>query len=112
MEGGIEPAALEQIHNLELNMECIVAVGTVEEAFIAIETVQASLLYVVGPSTAEKIQLLQDVSPAIQQASRPICVIADILAKDNKGLEEAWQCRDKGFNAVWVSDAYLRDMMM
>jgi len=37
-----------------------------------------------------------------------ICTIANILALNNKQLqevEEAWRCRDKGFNAVWISDA-------
>jgi indole-3-glycerol phosphate synthase len=37
-----------------------------------------------------------------------VCTIANILARKNKQLEEieeAWVCRDKGFNAVWVSDA-------
>ena len=38
----------------------------------------------------------------------PICKIAAVLARDNKLLEEVeevWMLRDKGFQAVWVSDA-------
>ena len=40
--------------------------------------------------------------------SKPtITTIANINAKNNKGLEEvedAWACRDLGFHCVWVGD--------
>jgi len=90
-----------------LNVECILAVTNLEEAQLAIQQTQASILYFVGPTTQEKIQIFHDLTDTIQSTSRPICFIADILTKENKGfeeVEEAWTLRDKGFHAVWVSD--------
>lgn len=37
-----------------------------------------------------------------------VCVLANILARENKALEEVeevWMLRDRGFNGAWVSDA-------
>lgn len=42
-----------------------------------------------------------------EDSTVPICAIANLLAYDDKGLQEvedAWVCRDAGFQAVWVSE--------
>ena len=52
----------------------------------------------------EKVSVISDL--CVPQGAQ-VCTIANILANDNKALEEveeAWVCRDKGFNCVWVSD--------
>ena len=88
-----------------LGLEVIVNVGNEEEAQGAVDA-GASMISVCGVDGAdEKYAVIENL--AIPEG-RTICTIANILAKDNKALEEveeAWVCRDKGFNCVWVSDA-------
>jgi indole-3-glycerol phosphate synthase len=68
--------------------------------------VGASIISVTGVDGADnKFAVIESLSVP---EGRTVCTIANILAKDNKALEEveeAWICRDKGFNCVWVSDA-------
>mmetsp|Transcript_7547 Transcript_7547/g.17383 ORF Transcript_7547/g.17383 Transcript_7547/m.17383 type:complete len:373 (+) Transcript_7547:60-1178(+) len=88
-----------------LNMEVIVNVATPEEAQGAVDA-GASMVAVVGVDGADgKFAVIEGLSVP---EGRRVCTIANILAKDNKALEEveeAWICRDMGFNCVWISDA-------
>ena len=91
-----------------INLESIVSVSTKEEAQSAVD-IGATILYVLNAgetdSVDEKVDVVSDLNIPEGVA---ICTIANILANQNKALEEveeAWICRDKGFNAVWASDA-------
>lgn len=88
-----------------VDVEGIVAVSTQEEAQAAINA-GARMISVVNVEGAEdKVAVIEGLEiPEGQE----VCTIANILARDNKQMEEvqeAWICRDKGFNCVWVSDA-------
>jgi indole-3-glycerol phosphate synthase len=88
-----------------VDIEAIAAVFTKEEAQTAVNLGARIIMVnnVEGPE--DKIGVIEGLEiPEGQQ----VCTIANILARKNKQLEEieeAWVCRDKGFNAVWVSDA-------
>jgi len=88
-----------------LGLEVIVNVGTAEEAQGAVNA-GASIISVTGVDGSDnKFAVIESLSIP---EGRNVCTIANILAKDNKALEEveeAWMCRDAGFNCVWVSDA-------
>ncbi len=88
-----------------VGLEVIVNVGSADEAQGAIDA-GASMISVVGVDGADnKYSVIENL---VIPAGRQVCTIANILAKDNKAMEEveeAWMCRDKGFNCVWVSDA-------
>lgn len=88
-----------------LNLETIIAVSNKEEAQQAVD-LGARLIYATGFDDVDaKCEAVQDL---IVPEGAQVCTIANILANNNKALEEveeAWICRDKGFNAVWVSDA-------
>jgi len=88
-----------------LGLEVVVNVGSAEEAQGAVDA-GASIISVCGVDGADgKYAVIESLSVP---EGRSVCTIANILAKDNKALEEveeAWICRDKGFNCVWVSDA-------
>jgi Indole-3-glycerol phosphate synthase len=87
-----------------VGMEAIVAVSTKDEAQRAID-VGARMISVTGlDDVEEKVAVITGL--VIPEGAQ-VCTIANILANDNKALEEveeAWVCRDKGFNCVWVSD--------
>jgi indole-3-glycerol phosphate synthase len=88
-----------------LGLETIVAISKKEEAQAAIDA-GARMISVVGIDDVE--EKVAAVSDLIIPDNASILKIANILANDNKALEEveeAWVCRDKGFNCVWVSDA-------
>ena len=90
-----------------LQLECIVAVGTKEEAQQAVSDVGATIVMVSGVEGGadDKYQVVDGLDVP---EGKQICTVANILARDNKALEEveeAWVCRDRGFNAVWLSDA-------
>mmetsp|Transcript_458 Transcript_458/g.644 ORF Transcript_458/g.644 Transcript_458/m.644 type:complete len:361 (+) Transcript_458:157-1239(+) len=88
-----------------VGMETIVAVSNKDEAQEAVD-VGGRIIAVTGVDDVdEKFAVIEGLSFPENAA---VCTIANILANDNKALEEveeAWVCRDKGFNAVWVSDA-------
>jgi indole-3-glycerol phosphate synthase len=88
-----------------LGLETIVAVSTKDEAQSAINA-GVRIISVTGVDDVEdKVAVISDLK--IPEGAA-ICTIANILANDNKALEEveeAWVCRDKGFNACWVCDA-------
>ena len=86
-------------------VETIVAVSSAEEAQTAVD-LGARIISVVNVDGADaKLDVVRDlVVPEGQQ----VCKIANILARNNKQLqeiEEAWTLRDGGFNAVWVGEA-------
>lgn len=90
-------------------MESIVSVSTAEEAQNAVN-VGARIIYVANAgendSVDDKIAVISSIEKPNEDAQ--ICTIANIMANQNKALEEveeSWLCRDAGFNAVWASDA-------
>eukprot|EP00536_Pseudo-nitzschia_multiseries_P006950 jgi/Psemu1/194204/e_gw1.154.93.1 len=90
-----------------VDLEVIVAVRSNEEAQAAIDAVGGSfMLSVVGKSgVEEKVEVVDGLNIA---EDVKITTIANILHRSDQGLaevEECWMCRDKGFNAAWVSDA-------
>lgn len=92
-----------------LGMEAIVGVSSKEEAQIVIDA-GARMIAVTGVDDVDdKAAVITDLNVPDGAA---VCTIATILANDNKALEEveeAWVCRDKGFNAVWVSDCLYKN---
>jgi len=91
-----------------LGLEMFVNVGSAEEAQGAVDA-GASIISVAGLDGADsKYAVIQ---PLSVPDGRSVCTVANVLAKNNKALEEveeAWMCRDKGFNCVWVSDALFK----
>jgi len=88
-----------------LGLEVFVNVGSAEEAQGAVDA-GASIISVAGLDGADSKCAV--IKPLSVPEGRHVCTVANILAKNNKALEEveeAWLCRDKGFNCVWVSDA-------
>jgi len=90
-----------------VNLELIVAVRSKEEAQTAIAAVGGSfMISIVGKSGVdEKVDVIEGLTIAEDVT---ITTIANILHRSDQGLaevEECWMCRDKGFNAAWVSDA-------
>lgn len=92
-----------------VGMEVIVKVTDAVEAQGAVD-VGARILWVDG--VGDDGGSVDEKSAVVESLNVPegetVCTIANILANNNKQLEEveeAWICRDRGFNAVWVSDA-------
>jgi len=87
-----------------VGLESIVGVANKEEAQFAVDA-GARMISVTGVDDVDdKVAAIADLN--IPEGAQ-VLTIANILANDNKALEEveeAWICRDKGFNAVWVSD--------
>jgi indole-3-glycerol phosphate synthase len=87
-----------------VDVEAIVAVSTAEEAQAAVD-LGARILSVTAAEVDEKVGAVRDLRvPEGEQ----VCKIANILAKNNKQLqeiEEAWALRDQGFQCAWVADA-------
>jgi len=92
------------------NLECIVNVMNRDEATSAVRA-GARLICASGMDGVEnKADVFDNYDALVKDNANgePICKIAAVLARDNKQLEEVeevWMLRDKGFNAVWVSDA-------
>lgn len=87
-----------------LDLESIVSVGTVEEGQKAID-LGARMLLVNAEGVDAKVEIVKVMNVP---EDRPVCMIANIIAKRDKSLqeiEEAWAVRDKGFNAAWIGDA-------
>lgn len=88
-----------------LGMESIVSVSTEEEADGAVSELGATLILINGIDAEDKAAILDSLS---FPDDVEVCTIANVLARNDESLqevEEAWTCRDRGFNAVWVSDA-------
>jgi indole-3-glycerol phosphate synthase len=89
---------------LAVKLEIIVAVSTKEEAQKAVDLGARMLSVVNMPGIENKVAVIEGLNIPKE---RPVTMIANILSRNNKGLEEveeAWACRDKGFSCVWVSD--------
>jgi len=90
-----------------LGLEVIVSVRSKEEAQAAIDAVGGSfMISVVGTSGVEEKVAVIDGLTIPEDVT--ISTIANIMHRSDQGLaevEEAWSCRDKGFNCAWVSDA-------
>jgi indole-3-glycerol phosphate synthase len=94
-----------------LNMETVVAVATKEDAQKAID-LGARIISIVNVNGSDAKAAVIDGLEIPE--GRQVTKIANIIARNDKGLdeiEEAWGCRDKGFNAVWVSDALYKNGM-
>eukprot|EP00529_Nitzschia_sp_RCC80_P020978 CAMPEP_0113453612 /NCGR_PEP_ID=MMETSP0014_2-20120614/7444_1 /TAXON_ID=2857 /ORGANISM="Nitzschia sp." /LENGTH=399 /DNA_ID=CAMNT_0000345005 /DNA_START=137 /DNA_END=1336 /DNA_ORIENTATION=- /assembly_acc=CAM_ASM_000159 len=88
-----------------VNLEVIVAVSTKEEAQQAIDLGARMVSVVNLPDAEGKVEAVTDLK--IPDGAT-VTTIANILHRGDKGLaevEEAWACRDKGFNCAWISDA-------
>ena len=88
-----------------VGLEVIVAVATNEDAKKAVE-IGATMLSVINVQDLdERANVISGIN---NDDGKPIItMIANINARNNKGLEEveeAWACRDKGFHCVWVGD--------
>jgi len=88
-----------------VNIEGIVAVASKEEAQQAID-LGASMISIINADGVDgKVEVVQDLN---LPEDRVVTTIVNIRARMDKGLEEveeAWACRDKGFNCAWISDA-------
>ena len=88
-----------------VDLESVVQVSTKDEAQEAVNIGARMITVANVPGVDDKVSVIDGLEVA---DDRTITFIANILHKDNKGLEEieeAWACRDKGFSSVWVSDA-------
>lgn len=88
-----------------VELEVIVAVSNKEDAQQAVDY-GARMISVTNVSGVdEKQSVIKDLNVP---EGETVTTIANILHRANKGLEEveeAWACRDKGFNCAWISDA-------
>jgi indole-3-glycerol phosphate synthase len=88
-----------------LELEAIVAVSSKDEAQQAID-MGARMISVVNVNGAEaKTEVISGLN--IPEGAT-VTTIANIIHRNDKSLgevEEAWECRDKGFNCAWISDA-------
>lgn len=88
-----------------VNIEAIVAVTSKEEAQQAVD-IGATMLSIINVDGVDaKVEVVQDLNIP---EGRVVTTIVNIRARMDKGLEEveeAWACRDKGFNCAWISDA-------
>ncbi|KAG7351714.1 indole-3-glycerol phosphate synthase [Nitzschia inconspicua] len=88
-----------------LELEAIVAVSSKEQAQQAIDMGARMISVVNVPGAEAKTEI---VSGLTIPEGATVTKIANILHRADKGLgevEEAWECRDKGFHCAWVSDA-------
>eukprot|EP00980_Cylindrotheca_fusiformis_P031784 scaffold26966_cov201-Cylindrotheca_fusiformis.AAC.2 len=88
-----------------VDLEVIVAVSNSDDAQEAVD-LGARMISVINVQGAdEKQKVIKDLKIPDGET---VTTIANILHRENKGLEEveeAWACRDKGFNCAWISDA-------
>jgi len=96
-----------------LDLEPVVAVSTREQSQAAVNA-GASILLVTGLDSdsadivIEKFDVVKDLD--IPDGHKPLCVGAAVsnTAENKEEVEEAWKCRDVGFNFVLVADALYR----
>eukprot|EP00549_Striatella_unipunctata_P015886 CAMPEP_0118696662 /NCGR_PEP_ID=MMETSP0800-20121206/13987_1 /TAXON_ID=210618 ORGANISM="Striatella unipunctata, Strain CCMP2910" /NCGR_SAMPLE_ID=MMETSP0800 /ASSEMBLY_ACC=CAM_ASM_000638 /LENGTH=404 /DNA_ID=CAMNT_0006595831 /DNA_START=470 /DNA_END=1684 /DNA_ORIENTATION=- len=88
-----------------VGLESMAQVSTADEAQGAVDA-GARILVVVGVEGVEgKYAVVENL---VVPDGAEVCTVAAITARDNgelEEIEEAWMCRDKGFNSVWVADA-------
>uniref|UniRef100_A0A7S2QZS2 Indole-3-glycerol-phosphate synthase n=1 Tax=Eucampia antarctica TaxID=49252 RepID=A0A7S2QZS2_9STRA len=96
-----------------LGIETIVAVSSNEQSQAAVNA-GASILLVTGLDVDsadivnEKLAIVQNIS--IPDNHAPLCIGAAVSnsAQNKEEVEEAWKCRDAGFNFVMVADSLYR----
>lgn len=100
---------------VRLGLEPVVGVDDAEGARTAVEAGASILMINVGGDSVvvegEEVVTAKDRIGILDSVEAPdgraICKIANIVPYDDKGLQEvedAWVCRDAGFQAVWASD--------
>ena len=100
-----------------LDMETIVAVSSKEQSQSAVNS-GASILMVTGLESssetnedivAEKWEVVQGLTTP-DDSQIPLCIGASISnrAQNSDEIEEAWKCRDSGFNFIFVADGLYR----
>jgi indole-3-glycerol phosphate synthase len=90
---------------MAVDLEVIVAVSSNDEAQQAVDLGARMISVVNAAGVEEKAEVITDLKIPEDQ---PVMFIANIMQQYNKGLEEveeAWACRDRGFNCAWISDA-------
>eukprot|EP00548_Thalassiothrix_antarctica_P004942 CAMPEP_0194130178 /NCGR_PEP_ID=MMETSP0152-20130528/1279_1 /TAXON_ID=1049557 /ORGANISM="Thalassiothrix antarctica, Strain L6-D1" /LENGTH=351 /DNA_ID=CAMNT_0038824605 /DNA_START=72 /DNA_END=1127 /DNA_ORIENTATION=+ len=94
-----------------LDLEIIVAISSKEDAQKAVD-LGARIISVVNiEEVDEKYECVNDLQIPEGQT---VTTIASVTVNDDKEfqeIEDAWACRDKGFNTVWVSDALYKSGM-
>jgi indole-3-glycerol phosphate synthase len=88
-----------------LDLEAIVAVSSHEEAQKAIDLGARMISVIHVDGIDDKVAV---VNGLVIPEGQTVCTIANILARDDKQLQEigeAWAVRDKGFNCAWVGEA-------
>jgi indole-3-glycerol phosphate synthase len=88
-----------------VELEVIVAVSNKEDAQQAVDYGARMISVINVEGIDEKQSVINDLNVP---EGETVTTIANILHRENKGLEEveeAWACRDKGFNCAWISDA-------
>jgi indole-3-glycerol phosphate synthase len=104
-----------------IDLECIIVVSTKEEANDAVYECGATILCVssIVDTASSKREVVSDFlvrggggggggGDATKDDHPTVCLVASVVARGNKAMEEveeSWELRDMGFNAVWVSDA-------
>lgn len=88
-----------------VDLEVIVAVSNRDDAQQAVDSGARMISVINVDDIDEKQSIIKDLKVP---EGDTLTTIANILHRNNKGLEEveeAWACRDKGFNCAWISDA-------
>mmetsp|Transcript_14487 Transcript_14487/g.21353 ORF Transcript_14487/g.21353 Transcript_14487/m.21353 type:complete len:332 (+) Transcript_14487:61-1056(+) len=94
-----------------LDLESIVSVSSKENAQKAID-LGATMIMIVNVETVdEKAECINELNIPDGQQVTTIAMIDAYLDKGLHEIEEAWACRDKGFNVVWVADALYKSGM-
>lgn len=96
----------------KLDLEPIVQVDNQNEAQAAVDMGATILMFNVGGEGTEDDQntakgKMELVKSLRVPDAKVVCAVANIMPYDDKGLQEvedAWVCRDAGFQAVWASD--------
>lgn len=93
----------------KLGLDSIVVVDTTEQAQSAVN-IGATILMVTVSSAVEELAPKERISQLdsleVPEGTK-ICRIANIVTRDDKGLQEvedSWVCRDVGFQAIWAAD--------
>lgn len=94
-----------------LDLEAVVSVSSKESAQKAIDLGARMIMVANVEGIDEKADCIDDLHVPDGQQVTTIAMIDAYLDKGLQEIEEAWACRDKGFNAVWVADALYKSGM-
>jgi len=90
-----------------VDLEAIVTVSTAEDAQKAVD-LGAQMVRVNIVGAHDMVELLQKVKLPEDTETHPVCMIAYLSSNKERLLsmeiEDAWVCRDGGYNAVWAAD--------